>query len=132
MDARNFDNKLGWREALGFEHPIKGWQHLWIRFATDQDVKKEDTKGENSRFYRFATRTSQQRGRGSHSSHRPHHSGRYDRDDRRDRGSSGRITKKAISKPEKYRDNQRKARKYDKDSDDESSDFENSGNGKKG
>ena len=35
VDERNFDDKLGWREALGFEHPLKGWQHLWIRFATD-------------------------------------------------------------------------------------------------
>ena len=25
VDCRNFDHKLGWREALGFEHPIKGW-----------------------------------------------------------------------------------------------------------
>ena len=58
IDERNFDSKIGWREALAFEHPIKGWQNLWIRFATDLDVKKEDTKGENSRFYRFATRIS--------------------------------------------------------------------------
>jgi len=58
IDQRNFDSKIGWREALPFEHPIKGWQNLWIRFATDLDVKKEDTKGENSRFYRFATRIS--------------------------------------------------------------------------
>ncbi len=54
VDCRNFDHKLGWREALGFEHPIKGWQHLWIRFATDLDTKKEETKGENSRYYKFA------------------------------------------------------------------------------
>lgn len=58
VDERNFDSKIGWREALAFEHPIKGWQNLWIRFATDLDIKKEDTKGENSRFYKFATRTS--------------------------------------------------------------------------
>lgn len=59
VDQRNFDSKLGWREALGFEHPIKGWQNLWIRFATNLDVKKEDTKAENSRFYKFAQRTAQ-------------------------------------------------------------------------
>lgn len=53
VDERNFDSKLGWREALAFEHQIKGWQHLWIRFATDLDVKKDDTKGQNSRFYKF-------------------------------------------------------------------------------
>jgi hypothetical protein len=45
FDARNFDSKIGWREALGMNHDVKGWQNLWIRFATDLDVKKEDTKG---------------------------------------------------------------------------------------
>ena len=25
IDDRNFDNKLGWREALGYEHEYKGW-----------------------------------------------------------------------------------------------------------
>ena len=56
VDERNFNDKLGWREALGFEHPLKGWQNLWIRFATDQDVKRDETKGENSRYYKFAQR----------------------------------------------------------------------------
>ena len=35
VDERNFNDKLGWREALGYQHPLKGWQNLWIRFATD-------------------------------------------------------------------------------------------------
>lgn len=25
VDERNFDSKLGWREALNFEHQLKGW-----------------------------------------------------------------------------------------------------------
>jgi hypothetical protein len=25
VDERNFDTKLGWREALGFQHDTKGW-----------------------------------------------------------------------------------------------------------
>ena len=53
IDERNFDEKLGWREALSYQHEVKGWQNLWIRFATDQDVKADNTKGENSRFYKF-------------------------------------------------------------------------------
>jgi hypothetical protein len=54
FDERNFDSKIGWREALGMNHDVKGWQNLWIRFATDLDIKKEDTKGQDSRFYRFS------------------------------------------------------------------------------
>ena len=53
IDERNFDEKLGWREALSYQHEVKGWQNLWIRFATDQEVKADNTKGENSRFYKF-------------------------------------------------------------------------------
>ena len=56
MDERNFDQKLGWREALSFQHELKGWQNLWVRFATDQDVKLDGTRGENSRFYKFQQR----------------------------------------------------------------------------
>lgn len=29
------------------------WQKLWLRYSTDQDVKKEDTKGSESRFYQL-------------------------------------------------------------------------------
>lgn len=52
LDQRNFDPRIGWREALSYKHDKRGWQNLWIRFATDLDVKKEETKGENSRFYK--------------------------------------------------------------------------------
>ena len=52
VDQRNFDTRIGWREALSYHHDKRGWQNLWVRFATDRDVKKEDTKGENSRFYK--------------------------------------------------------------------------------
>lgn len=54
FDERNFDSKIGWREALGYQQEVKGWQSLWIRYATDLDVKKEGTKGSDSRFYRFS------------------------------------------------------------------------------
>jgi hypothetical protein len=53
VDQRNFDSRIGWREALSYHHDSRGWQNLWIRFATDLDVKKEETKGENSRFYKY-------------------------------------------------------------------------------
>jgi len=129
VDGRNFDSKLGWREALGFEHETKGWQHLWIRFATDLDTKKEETKGENSRYYKFAQRTS------THHSKQRQSGGRYgshpgDRQSNRNRGerseqTTSRIGKKAISKNEKYRSKQRQARKGG-DNSDESSDLDNS------
>ena len=45
LDQRNFDPRIGWREALNYKHDKRGWQNLWIRFATDLDVKKEETKG---------------------------------------------------------------------------------------
>ena len=54
FDERNFDSKIGWREALAYQQEVKGWQSLWIRYATDLDVKKEATKGQDSRFYRFS------------------------------------------------------------------------------
>lgn len=53
LDKRNFDSRIGWREAINYHHSVKGWQTLWIRFATDLDVKSEETKGQDSRFYRF-------------------------------------------------------------------------------
>ena len=53
VDERNFNPELGWRSALGFDHDKKGWQRLWLRFATDQDQKKDETKPENSRFYKY-------------------------------------------------------------------------------
>lgn len=53
FDERNFDERIGWREALGYKHDVKGWQTLWIRFSTDLDVKKPDTKGTDSKFYKF-------------------------------------------------------------------------------
>lgn len=53
FDDRNFDERIGWREAIGYQHDVKGWQTLWIRFATDLDVKNPETKGQDSRYYRF-------------------------------------------------------------------------------
>lgn len=53
LDERNFNPEHGWRPALGYDHDKKGWQRLWLRFATDKDQKKEDTKPENSRFYKY-------------------------------------------------------------------------------
>lgn len=52
LDHRNFDPAQGWRQALGFAHNTKGWQCLWMRYATDQDKKPEGHSGKNSRFYR--------------------------------------------------------------------------------
>jgi len=40
FDERNFDERIGWREALSYQHDVKGWQTLWIRFSTDLDTKK--------------------------------------------------------------------------------------------
>lgn len=54
FDQRNFDERIGWREALSYKSDVKGWQSLWIRFATDLDIKKSDTKGQDSRFYKFS------------------------------------------------------------------------------
>ena len=124
IDERNFDSKIGWREALAFEHPIKGWQNLWIRFATDLDVKKEDTKGENSRFYRFATRISnKQSGRGGRESKGGSRFGSHPGDHKNRDRESTKISKKHISKPEKYR----QGRRGKKDnSDDESSELDQS------
>jgi len=52
IDPRNFDLEIGWREAFGFQLKNNArLQKLWMRFATDLDVKDENTKGENSRFY---------------------------------------------------------------------------------
>lgn len=53
FDERNFDERIGWREALGYKHDVKGWQTLWIRFSTDLDVKKDETRGTDSKFYKF-------------------------------------------------------------------------------
>jgi hypothetical protein len=52
LDERNFDAAQGWRQALGYEHDKRGWQCLWLRYATDQDVKPEEQSGKDSRFYR--------------------------------------------------------------------------------
>ena len=130
MDERNFDGKLGWREALSFEHAIKGWQYLWIRFATDLDIKKEETKGENSRFYKFAQRTASQLKSSTWTSQRPSvsrfgsHPG--DRNDRRSKEERrpAKVGNKVISKPEKYRAAHRNARK--KEVSEESSDLDDS------
>lgn len=123
VDERNFDSKLGWREALNFEHQLKGWQQLWIRFATDLDVKKEDTKGENSRFYKFAQRT---RGSTQHTGSRfGSHPGDRRKRDNRDGETQKRVGRKQISKNEKYGRSGRRGRRQD-DSDGESSDLENS------
>ena len=114
---------MGWREALNFEHPIKGWQHLWIRYATNLDIKKDDTKGENSRYYKFAQRTaSMNKGR------RDDNSSRYgshpgDRKTR-DRQTTERLGKKQISKKEKYGRHGRRGRR--RSDSDESSDLDNS------
>ena len=32
------------------------WQKLWLRYATDRDVKSDDTRGQNSRFYMLEKR----------------------------------------------------------------------------
>ncbi len=54
VDDRNFDQNLGWKEALGFQLRNSGrWQKLWIRAGTDHDVKSESTKGSESRFYQL-------------------------------------------------------------------------------
>lgn len=128
VDERNFDSKIGWREALAFEHPIKGWQNLWIRFATDLDIKKEDTKGENSRFYKFATRTSnKQFSRGGRESRTDSRFGSHPGDHKNRDRETTKISKKHISKPEKYRQG-RRGRKDN--SDDESSELDQSVNSK--
>lgn len=64
FDERNFDSRTGWREALSYQHGRLGWQALWIRFATDLDVKKEETKGENSRFYKYQRKQQERRNPG--------------------------------------------------------------------
>lgn len=54
VDERNFDASVGWREAFGFQLRTSGrMQKLWMRYATDKDVKDETTKGENSRYYQL-------------------------------------------------------------------------------
>jgi len=45
QDVSGLEQKHGWRQALGFKHDRKGWQRLWLRFASDRDVKKDETKG---------------------------------------------------------------------------------------
>jgi len=64
FDERNFDSRTGWREALAYQNGKLGWQALWIRFATDLDVKKEETKGENSRFYKYQRKQQERRNPG--------------------------------------------------------------------
>lgn len=55
VDPRNFDVNFGWKEALGFQLRTGGgrWQKLWIRAATDKDVKDESVKGTESRYYQL-------------------------------------------------------------------------------
>lgn len=54
IDPRNFDALLGWKEALSFQLRTTGhWQKLWIRAATDLDVKSEETRGADSRYYQL-------------------------------------------------------------------------------
>ena len=55
VDPRNFDKDFGWKEIFGFQLKKQGGklQKLWVRFATDKDYKSENTKGENSRFYKL-------------------------------------------------------------------------------
>lgn len=129
VDGRNFDSKLGWREALGFQHETKGWQNLWIRFATDLDTKKDETKGENSRYYKFAQRSNthskQRQSGGRYGSHPGDRQGNRNRGERDQQTTTQRIGKKAISKTDKYRSKQRQARKGG-DNSDESSDLDNS------
>ena len=54
VDDRNFDAAVGWKEALGYQTKSNAkWQQLWIRCATDLDVKAEGTKGSDSRYYQI-------------------------------------------------------------------------------
>jgi hypothetical protein len=53
IDDRNFDERIGWRQALGYKHDVKGWQTLWIRYATDLDVKSKEQSGKDSKFYQY-------------------------------------------------------------------------------
>ena len=39
---------------MGYKLEDKGWQTLWIRYATDLDVKNPETKGSESRYYKYA------------------------------------------------------------------------------
>ena len=126
IDERNFDSKLGWREALSFEHHIKGWQHLWIRFATDLDVKKDETKGENSRYYKFAARNAElKKQQQSSSRHKGSRIGSHPGDRRKERREVDRVGRKQISKNEKYARSDRRRRRQNAE-DSESSGFENS------
>ena len=53
IDDRNFDERIGWRQALGYKHDVKGWQTLWIRYATDHDIKSKEQSGKDSKFYQY-------------------------------------------------------------------------------
>lgn len=54
VDPRNFDAHIGWKEALQYCSRTTGhFQKLWIRAATNLDVKSEETKGADSRYYQL-------------------------------------------------------------------------------
>ena len=52
-DPRNYDDQIGFWQADDYKHDKYGWQTLWLRYATDLDKKGEDTKGQDSRFYKI-------------------------------------------------------------------------------
>ena len=101
VDQRNFDKNFGWKEAFGFQLRNNGrWQKLWIRYATDQDVKAEDTKGENSRFYTIQKQKREQKmkQKGYFKKNQTNFSG----------AGNSNFIRKAIGKQEKFRDNKNK------------------------
>lgn len=57
FDQRNFSKDYGWQQAFSYiQRKPTGQQleqKLWLRFATEQDIKAEQTKGEDSRYYQL-------------------------------------------------------------------------------
>jgi len=57
IDSRNYQLGIGFIDVMGFRiantRSGEQWQNLWLRFATDMDKKSENTKGKDSRFYKY-------------------------------------------------------------------------------
>lgn len=60
VDPRNNQPGIGFTDVMGYQLNLPGhdrhtepWQNLWIRRACNTDVKRNDTCGKNSRYYKF-------------------------------------------------------------------------------
>ena len=124
VDPRNFDPNTGWKEAFGFQltkPPNNRYQKLWLRYACTSDVKSQETKGSNSRYYQLQKKLKEQKLKrmGLFQYKKPTRRG--DPEDESDPLGNSQFLKKAIGKQQRPLGGRRRERKRSDSEDGESS-----------